>query len=431
MTVNFIAIKKTVWFGRLLEKVIASHILSNKFNLEWLEEYDDNELERLICQNRDRDNRHTGLPGRWCDRAEKILNNEFIFERIFKLGNNSSPLLYSGDIVDLEYHLLDKQPSTRGLLEYPFEQGILLAIDHADPEYDADDQLSGYSLSLFHNPSSDSLDPIAKTISRVVPKLGFSSVSEVRKGIARILSPTGHIRFDNNLGLSENVVESISLAVDSLDQKYVDSFFASLRKYSSFEHLKYPLENTLWLNTNGSVLASRGHGPEGDQNQYGLASGLLSLPITLLQYREPSKFLGRVEDQLKDMFINDSNVQDGYIFESLCLIDRMLNSYDGFQFFINGVEIIDPSVEKRKRKVSEYDITELRYNDERGSSLHLYECTTEDDPVSKDRDDLRDFADHIRDDKFSDVTIHTHHMNNEEGDGCSIEIRDDVVLNMP
>lgn len=406
---------ESIWFSGLLEKVFASMMLSSNFESEYVEDYGDSEFERLITERRDRENEVVGLPERWSKRAEQIFAGDIEFEKVFCVGNEGSPLHYDGDIIDLEYELLDKSQSKRGLLNYPFEDDILVYLDYEDTDTVLEDEhINTISIKLFRRKNSNEIDSILKVVSNTVKNIGFSGVAEIRKGVSSLLSETGYVRFNNSFGLSQRVTSLISRAVKRLeadDDSDIDrgSLLKDIREYQSFSQIWQSWENKVWLMMDGALLRDNSSLMDSKMYQHGFVTGLLSLPVKLLQYAAPTSFLRTVKTELLQM-ITEGVDQKGDIFEAVCLIDRLLNKNDSFQFFINGAIEVNPDLPKDDRDVEEHDIIELRYNDEYGSKIIIYECTSDSNFRSKDRQKLREFAEWIHDERFPNVDIHANHM---------------------
>lgn len=404
---------EVVWFSRLLEKVIASLALSKNFEKEYLEEYNDREFERLITEGRDKSNSAANLPSNWCDRADDILSNNYRFEKVFQVGFGTSPIYCESDtnVISLEYDLVGKSASLRGLLKYPFEEGFLLSLGYPldIPDHDEDAEGEMFSAKVFKDQNSERLSPLLRVAKNMIPRLGFSGVGKIRTGFAELLSSTGHARFDTKYGLSKEVTEAVSRAI-KLSDSSLQSLLTDIKNLSSFSDLWRAFENRIWLLLDGALLQEPGSLLTGNLLQNGDATGLLSLPTRLLQCSDPEEFLDDLRVELKDIISrDDTDIQDGVAFESLCLLERMSNERDGFQLFMNGLYEVDPEAARKKRNVREHDIVEFVDSDE-GSEIFIYACTISDNYQTKDRDSLRIFAEHIHDNVLSDTSINTRHM---------------------
>lgn len=415
--------KETVWFSRLLEKVISSISLSENFKSEYIEKYDDSDFERLITSNRDKNNEHANLPESWCERAHKILNDDFEFNQVFHIGGDSNYVPFNGDVVDFEYELINKRQSIRGLLKYPFENGTLISLEYAkDNNYNYEDQ--SFDVRLFKDKNSTKFEPISEIVSNVIPYVGFSGVSEIRKGISELLSKTGYVSFDNMYGLSMPVVRAISNEIEQMEESDVSGLLHSLPSYSTYSQIWTVWENRIWLNLPGTLLADPNNVKSEEARRDGLVTGLLSLPVDLLNYSKPSSFLETVRDRLYQSYPDVSNDEKGSVFEAYCLVDRILNNRDCFQLFVNGMYLVNPQLEKGKRRINEYDIIEITHSDTEGPKIYIYECTIRDDYQNKDREKLREISDYIRDNVFTDVTISANHMVESDSDDELVEIED-------
>lgn len=404
---------RSIWFSRILEKVIASLIISENFETEYVEEYGSREFERLICENRKKDNSHAKLPPTWCDRANEILNNEYSFSKIFEVGEGSSPIQMESelDVIDVEYEMIGKKPSKRGILSYPFEEGFLISLDYVGEGRSSEEKdFMGYSFKVFKEDTSYEIGSLVSILENVNPYLSFSGVGEARKGIGTLLSKTGHTRFETEFGLSKGVTEAISRAVERIDRTK-SSLFAEFRGLSSFESVWRAWENQVWLMIDGALMKDPESSMEGNLHSNGFAKGLLSLPASLLQCADPRRFLQDVKDKLRDMIKGEEEgLDEGEIFEAVCFLDRIISDEAKFQFFMNGLYEIDPESPKDKRDIREHDILEVRKYRNKKPEILIYACTISDSYKSKDRDDLRILAENIHDNVATDVSVSTRHM---------------------
>jgi hypothetical protein len=426
---------EVIWFSRLLEKVIASILLSENFNLSWLDSYNDSQFERLICQKRDKNNNHVNISRNWTKRAKKIINKRIKFGKVFGLEDKFDPVPIGGDVIDAEYGVVGKRESKRGLLEYPFKDGVLVTLDYAEGTYntmlaDSGEGENRYQVRVFQDVDQRRIKPLLKILHNLSPHLSFSHVAEVRSGLGQLLSSTGTVRYDNTYGLSDSVVNSLARVLESMwddDEADLGSLFSEFRNgLKTYDSVWRSAENSIWLMTDGNYLGAPN--PTGSTNRFrGVVTGLLSLPIRLLQYSKPKNFLRRVkETALQFVRDGENDPKRGDIFEAACLLDRILDQRSEFQFFLNGLIEVDPNSPRANRDVNEHDIIELRYKETGDCEIVIYACTISENYKSKDRSSLSNIGTHIHDNVFEGVKISTRHMvpKDMEQDEWNPEIED-------
>lgn len=413
--------KNVISYSRLYEKIVASIIISSNFKMEWLHKYNDSEFERLITLNRDKKDKPVSLPKRWVKRAKKLFDptdKSFDFRHVFSL----SDVPIGKDVIDSEYELIGKGHSKRGLLEYPFKKGILISVDFKTKNQQfgsafGDGDYESHSVHLFQNNSKCIFLPLIRTVEKLTPYMSFSNVKKIKKAIAKKLSPTGSVRFeDSDAAANIQVLKSLSSAIYSIqnkDSNFVKKLFSSITKIKTYKSVYRNFENRFWALTKGNATTSFGDAKmrrEENEQFIDVARGLLLSPVRLLQYKEPSMCLNRVKKEIINLIDDDDfqKVKKGDLFEAACLIDLILCKRGEYQLFLNGMVVYDPEKRKAERDENEYDIVEIRINNN-NAECHLYSCTISSNYIDKDRNKLDSFARHIHDNEFNELGINTYH----------------------
>jgi len=402
-----------VSFTRLYEKILASLIWSSCFELTWLEEYDDRQMERLTCERFDSESNRTRLSDTWTQRASDLFQGNLAFRPIFKLDGvwfGAEP-----DAIDVEYHLAGRRESERGLLRYPFETGILLSVDYDRRQSWlrlSDHDL--FSLVVFQDESNRALLEILKVASRLRYNLSVIRHAPVlHKAIGRQLSWTGEVRFDN-----EAVFKSLSRAISYIEQneeyeigEYVRDYLQSLSKIVTFSDLWEDEDNFFWR----AVLMQRVTEPLPDElslkgRRVNFLRGLLELPVRLLQYKSTRVYLDEIHQELlAELGTDIPRDQKGEIFEALWLVEKIVEKRGNYQIFFNGLVITDPKKPTREQDEHEFDVIELLINDARRAECNIYACSIADDYRQNNREPLTMFADYLHS-NFPDLTIHTYYV---------------------
>lgn len=191
-----------------------------------------------------------------------------------------------------------------------------------------------------------------------------------------------------------------------------NQFFKKISSYKTFESVWNNFENRiLWLYSIQNVFTKEAKEQSEDPRiRNNLVNGILSLPIALLQLNLTNSYLKDIYDKLLEMIpLISSNGEKGYLFEALCLIGKMLIKKGKFQFFINGMIIVDPKKPREARDVHEYDIIELLINDRNKAECWIYACSILDDYTSRNKDPLEQLARHIHD-AYPELLIRTRYM---------------------
>jgi len=394
LTERFYDNPSIVWFSRLYEKIVASLIISKKFKVEWLEKYNDAQFKRLICDGLDKNNKKSRLPSTWLKRAQDLFEKGITFDLLFELKDVF--FQKEKDVIDIEYELIGKRESTKGLLIYPFDTGILLSIDYLDSDRvifkDIEPNYQAFSIRVFQNKSDRSLDKLLNVIRNLSHYLSFSHVNDVRKGLANLLSWTKKVRFSN-----ESVIHSISEILQSLESNeynkgdFIGKYLKSISNIATFNELWYNFESKyVWKELIASYLK---HSREdiGKKVYEIFTKGILSLPVQLLQYKSTKRYLDKIYDKLLEKIPSDISVdKKGDFFEALVLIDKIRTKKGKFQFFLNGMVVMD-----NEQDNNEFDIIELLINERGQAECWIYACSIADDYKEKNQDQITTLADHI------------------------------------
>ena len=379
-------------FSSLYTKILASLLICKNFNYSWLEKYTDVQFKRLICDGYDNNNKSVNLPRSWTKKAKDLFDGKLYFKCIFNLHN----ICFSKnlDAIDIEYELIRKKQSKRGLLSYPFEKGILLAINYTyKSKYPVLENYISYSIKIFHNSSTSSFGELLLVIKNLSKNLSYKNVSNIQNGLAKQLSWTEENRISN-----EGVISALSRIVIKLQEEnnFVEKFLNSLSGIKSFKELWLDFENQyVWKYYILQYLKSH-------KNEYTDSSvfthfikGFLSLPVKLLQYEAINKFIDQLINELLDSITKNLDSQRGDCFEALWLLKRIRTKRNLFQFFINGLVVIDTNKPAKQQDENEFDVIELTINANHQIEIWIWACSIADDYRSKNEKQMRKLVDHI------------------------------------
>jgi len=232
------------WVSRLYEKIVANLVLSTNFKMEWLDNLDDPQFKRIITENGAPDSKPANLSTKWVKRAKDLFEDNIQFYRIFELFDISFEK--QKNVIDIEYKLLGKNESTRGLLTYPFEKGLLLDIDYLRrprQRFPCHPNYRQFSVGIFQDDSLQFIE-LLKIIERLSHHCSISHVEAIRWGLCKQFSWTKSIRIDN-----KNVIDAISEAIANIeDGDFLIKFLKSISSIKTFDALWDNFENqTLWL----------------------------------------------------------------------------------------------------------------------------------------------------------------------------------------
>lgn len=401
---------EVVFFSRLYEKILASLIISKNFKFQWFEEYNDDQFKRLITENLDKNNNYAKLPPEWIKKARDLFDNKVKFSSVLHL--KAIPFPKKKNIIDIEYELLKRNKSERGLLHYPYETGILLNIDYFhEEEFIPNPNNSLYSISIYQDESKKKLIELLKIIKNLTIQLSVFDIEEVRKSLGKEFSWTKDIRYDNKA-----IVESIAEAILSIEKnesekgKFVSDYLDSLVEIQKFKVFWNNFETRFNWKEPIAYLVKKQSDEENNFEIYQhFVRGLLSLPVELLQFKSTKKYLDKIYQMLlENISIENSNEKKGNLFESLWLIDKLRSKRGDFQFFLNGMVVIDPEKIKKEQDENEFDVIELIITG-KSAECWIYACSIADDYKTKNEAQITKLADNIHD-VFPDVNISTRYV---------------------
>jgi len=413
LTERFYDNPEVVWFSRLYEKILASLIISKNFKTQWLENYDDEQFKRLICDNFDKDNNKTSLPLSWIKKAKELFDDSISFTDIFDLRGVS--FQKEKDAVDIEYELIEKKESERGLLTYPFDKGILLSIDYYDKyEFPVYPNYEIFSIIVFQDDSKNIFIELLKVIKNLCHHLSINHVENIRKSLGRKLSWTNEIRLDNGTDAIVRTVAEVILSIENGGEykkgDFIEKYLKSISNISSFRELWHNSENQFWISMIVHFLEEHREDLEKAEIYKDFTNGLLSLPVQLLQYNSTKRYIDEIYEKLIEK-LNSTGADDkkGDLFEALWLINRIRTRRGKFQFFLYGMIVIDLKKSIGQQDENEFDVIELLINDAGKAECWIYACSIADDYESKNREQITKLAEHIHR-VFSDLIIRTRYI---------------------
>lgn len=399
-----------LFFSRLYEKILASLIISKGFNKKWLEEYTDDQFKRLITENIDRDNEKVKLPPAWVKRAKELFENKVSYTNILHLN---VPFQKEKTAIDVEYELIKKRKSDRGLLSYPYETGILVSIDYIESEdYFVHPNSKLYSIRIFQNDSNKQLVESLKIINHLVYHLAIHDIENIRRSIGKEFSWTKEIRYDNQAIISAIVEAILKLETDKYKEgEFVEKYLQALSNISTLKELWTNFHNQfIWKDQIVYFIKEhKGEDSKSEMYEY-FVRGLLNLPVKLLQYQSTKKYLEEIyQTLLTSITQEDSKEKKGNLFEALWLIRKLQIERGDFQLFFNGMVVIDLEKPKKEQDENEFDVIEVIINKEGKAECWIYACSISDDYRQKNQQQITKLADHIHE-VFSDVIINTRYV---------------------
>ncbi|MFW6017100.1 MAG: hypothetical protein ACOCRK_11730, partial [bacterium] len=416
LTSRFYHNPDVVCFSRLFEKIVAAIIINSGFDFKMLEEYNNMEFKRLICYNLDKNNsKRFSSSNQWIKRAKELFNGELSYTRFIELDNVSFP--DKKDSIDIEYYLVNKRDSQKGLLTYPWEKGVLLSIEYKGKfeenlnEYMAIiSENDRYSVTIFKNNEERNYIDLLNLINILVKHLSIMThINKIKVNLGKDLSWTGDARIDNSI-----VINSIKDAIFSIENsqfnkgEFVKNYLREIQNIKSYQELwENNINNFFWFSTILSEIQIS------NVRYDNFIKGILSLPTKLLQYRSTVTFLNIIYDELLQMIKQEtsSDIRGNY-FETLCLLERIKTSSDFpyiFQIFLNGLVFVDYNQENSNMDKNEFDIIELIINSNGQAECIIYACSIADDYRNKDIEQLTKLVEHINS-KYPDMIIKTKYM---------------------
>jgi hypothetical protein len=407
----------------LYEKIVAALIQSDDFDINWLFKYDDESFQWLIRKNIGI-NKKMNLPNEWTERADKLFEDQYLFNEIFCVKGVQFPK--ENTLVDIEHHLIGSDKPKFDLLSYPFDTGILVSLDYPMIEFDEDEyipllekltppskqEIQYITIRVFQKEKQQDLTELLKIIDKLSTYLAPDDNKIVRKGIEDLLSWTGKSDI-KNLAVLRSIAEAIE-KIDK-DEVYNDLF---LIKYVSilsndpdFKIIWNKSDMQIWKRIILKDLKEGLSNPQSDKIDVfiGIIEDILSLPIKLLQSDASKEFLDKLYDYLIELIKKSTkNDKKGEYFEALCSIEKIRRPEGIFQFFINGFTIKDPT-QKEKQDKNEYDLIELRLNSHKKAELWIYMSSIVKNIELKDQKQLTDLFDKIKD-TYPNLIIRTRYL---------------------
>jgi len=285
-------------------------------------------------------------------------------------------------------------------------------VDYLDDDFE---QLNSQSVSLkiFQKNDQKNLTELLKIISNLNKNLYFDNFQTVREGLGRLLSYSSACRI-NNLPVINAIANSI-IKIDTEDKaplQFFKNFIKCLSEVSGYEELWNSSSVTFWKNLISESLPKEIEKEEFDRlSAYqNIIEGIFSLPPQLLQSEASLEFLKRINETLLKMINETDDLGErGKIFESICLIDRIKIRKGIFQFFINGLIIVNPDKKPNEKDGNEFDIIEFSLNDDNHAELWIYVCSITDNIESTNQESLTHFVDFIGR-QFPDLIIRTRYF---------------------
>jgi len=274
-----------------------------------------------------------------------------------------------------------------------------LAINYLDKHiYPIHPNYQDFSIRVFQDESKKSLTELLKIINNLSHHLSFTHVENIRKGLADQLSWTREARFSN-----EAVVLAIADAIRSLESdgyksgEFIERYLRSLSNISTFNELWHSFENQfIWKGQIVHFLQQHRKEPEKGEIYEEFTKGLLSLPVQLLQYKSTKRYLDEIYDKLLEKISSDIlDDKRGDFFEALWLINKIRTNSGRFQFFLNGMVVIDSDKPRDKQDDNEFDVIELLINETGDAECWIYACSIADDYEPKNREQITKLAEHI------------------------------------
>ena len=255
-------------------------------------------------------------------------------------------------------------------------------------------------------------DKLLNVIRNLSHYLSSSHVKSIRRGLANQLSWTKEARFSN-----EAVIRAISDAIQSIENDgykkgdFIEKYLKSISNISSFDELWHNFENQLvWKGQIVYFLKQHRKELEKEGIYEKFTKGLLSLPVQLLQYKSTKRYLDEIYDKLLEKISSDiSDDKKGDFFETLLLIDKIRTKRGKFQFFLNGMVVIDSDKPRDKQDDNEFDVIELLINETGDAECWMYACSIADNYEPKNREQITKLADHMHE-VFPDLIVRTRYV---------------------
>ena len=94
-------------FSRLYEKIVAALLLHEKFEFDWLQQYDDDTFKWLLINKKTREkNEEVDLPTEWTNKAKLLFERKLKYNLIFEL--EAIEFEKKKDVIQIEHELIGK-----------------------------------------------------------------------------------------------------------------------------------------------------------------------------------------------------------------------------------------------------------------------------------------------------------------------------------
>ena len=398
---------KIAWFTNLYEKIIAFLINHPSFEFSWLEELNDAEFKNIIIGNFDKTHRSPFLHNRWANRAKKLFDGNYNFEKVFSI----SQLDYDKDkdIVDLECRLIGVSKGSPAYFSYPFNRGVLLLTHYAPNESGIFPGFAKFSLELFQERSRKRLFPLLDVAKRIIPLIEPSGVDELRQGIGDYVSWSGKMEFSNS-EIEEKLGEALGRLNDETKNsgEFTDAFFQYLGGLTSFQPILMKAFHKMLTEIDLEVVPSpKKLGVQMDKLKFKIIIDvILHSPVRSLQQKRVPQFLNEVRRELTKMMQSSKTEELGYIFETLCIVDLILSKRGSFQFFLYRSTIRNP---QKRLTENEYDVIEFFIDDGKKAGCNVYACSIRSTYESDNKTKLQKIVSEISE-KFEDAVVTPYYM---------------------
>lgn len=412
--------KEVNWFSILYQKVLSVLFLSDNFDFRWLEdpEYGDEEFKRLISQNLNKNNKETDLISskKWIEKMDKLLNNDYNFRHFITLDN----LSYNKniDIIDIEYDLLSKRESNKGLAKFPFDNGILLNLDYSKSnDYPTFEKYNTIRLEIYQDEKNDDIYWLLKILNKLEKKLTIfdfpeeSQFLQIKKSFGKSFSWTDKVRIDHDALLS---TLALTLADIEKNQEYDKGEFLRSLLNAIMDLKTY---DELWHNFgNYFIIDNIKHSIDKHENElldeeiYHIgARFLLLLPSKIWKYKSIKSKLKEIKKSLKNKLNKDiSSDKKGNIFEVLSWIERISDNNCEYKMIINNL-VVQKSKQFDNKDKNEFDIIELIINENDSAECWIYSCSISNNYKEKNKEKLTKLAESINE-TYPGLKIRTRYM---------------------
>jgi len=396
-------------FSKLYERIVAGLVLSKRFEMNWLESYDDNQFRRLITDDININNHKAYLPKKWIDKARHLFAGAYRFIPIFELKDVAFEKEMS--VFDVEYKLVNKSHSFQGLLQYPFDYGYLLDVDFPNRRSPFSvDGTEYYSVSLYQKDEPLELTPMLNILDKLSVNCTPRQVEVIRQGLSNRLSWTNTSRIDNMA-----VIDALAQAVCDMESedtkgKLITEFIDAATPIVKYRQIMQSSEFQItWLLP--LFTFSRRMEQFDDMKIYrNFIKGILSFPVQLLRCAATRRTIEKLYEYAIGKMTSIDPQKRGDLFEAIWLLHRIIDSENRrYSFIINGLVVTNLTLPKECQDVNEYDVVELGIDRNGNTQVWIYACSIADDYISKNRQALDDLTRYINS-IYSNTEIHTRYV---------------------